>query len=738
MPLLDPALWSEHLQRNLELYEEPLLRQVAARLIKPRNQWPADDLIKRMVEAAGNAAIVDRRLREAVPAGRQLLAMIDHSRRPCWHAGQLIELLAALGSDDPLAVLLSLLENGLLYLELAGIASPVHEHAPKYISRAPQRCKAFTDWFTQATAGRLLICAHPSVSRRAATERLPLPDLSRAASGRGEPSANGQGVQRVDEAATVVREADGLEWLLRLAIVWQQVRAAPLRRTQQGDFFKRDQDRLRSDALLASQPADALMELPDPGLLAVSLALKQALLGEADGQLTASAFPRSWHDGLADALLGQWLALLEMDTWNASDGWGSARTANPYPTAYLLALLLLGQVPPGRWCRAEAVVRWVEDHHPYVRPAQGRPRKKGDDFSAALRGFLLGLAYPMRLIQAIADGDGSWLVRLSRLGRWLLGQAEAPPLPCFPQTLLVQPNLEILVYRQGLTPDLLTRLTRFARWRTLGAACSMQLEPETVYAALEAEESFESILHTLQCYGIKPPPPAVIDSLRTWSQKRERITVYPVALILEFLNAGDLDAALARGVPAVRLGPQLAVLPQETDIDYRHFRLISNRDYTLPPERCVIVGEDGVTLSVDWNHSDLLLESELGRFAAEAETEGSVRVFRLTPASVRRGRELGLTLEDLQGWFLCRCDQPLTAAARLLFSGPDTASAVSRLLSVVQVADFEVADGLLQWPATRGLVHERLGPTALVIAAENLPLLAERLKELGIRLMDSP
>jgi hypothetical protein len=285
-----------------------------------------------------------------------------------------------------------------------------------------------------------------------------------------------------------------------------------------------------------------------------------------------------------------------------------------------------------------------------------------------------------------------------------------------------------------LTPELLARLTRFARWKTLGAACSMQFEPETVYAALEAGETFETIVQTLQRHGIKPPPVPVLDSLRTWSQKRERITVYPAALILEFLSPADLEDALARGVPAERVGPQLAVIPRESDIDYRHFRLISNRDYTLPPEKCVGVGDDGITLRVDLNRSDLLLESELRRFADEVEAAGSVRVFRLTPASMQRGRDTGLDLDDLQAWFLARCDRPLPPAARLLLLGPNSPPAAARRLTVVGVADAETADGLMQWPETRGLIVERLGPTALVVAEEQLPELRAKLRELGMEL----
>ena len=64
------------------------------------------------------------------------------------------------------------------------------------------------------------------------------------------------------------QEADGLEWLLRLGVLWQQVAASPLRRTQQRDFFKRDLDRLRSDSLLGAAPTENLADVPDAGLLA--------------------------------------------------------------------------------------------------------------------------------------------------------------------------------------------------------------------------------------------------------------------------------------------------------------------------------------------------------------------------------------------------------------------------------------------------------------------------------------
>ncbi len=115
--------------------------------------------------------------------------------------------------------------------------------------------------------------------------------------------------------------------------------------------------------------------------------------------------------------------------------------------------------------------------------------------------------------------------------------------------MLVQPNLEILAYRQGLTPALIGTLTRFATWKGLGAACTLQLEPHSVYRALEAGETFSSLVETLERHGMKAVPTPVLESLRTWSNKRDRISVYPAAALFEFPGPAELADALAAGCP---------------------------------------------------------------------------------------------------------------------------------------------------------------------------------------------
>jgi hypothetical protein len=183
----------------------------------------------------------------------------------------------------------------------------------------------------------------------------------------------------------------------------------------------------------------------------------------------------------------------------------------------------------------------------------------------------------------------------------------------------------------------------------------------------------------------------------------------------------------------------LAVAASEEGIEFRHFRLAGTRDYALPPEKCVSVEPDGVTLSVDLARSDLMLETEVPRFAellGGSPTNGR-RQYRLTPESLNAGRSAGMTLTALETWFLQRAGQSLPAAARLLMTAGQGEAPQLRRHLVLHVADEELADGLMQWPQTRELIAERLGPTALVVAEENVERLRERLHDAGITLTEA-
>lgn len=692
MLLLDPAFWSDRLRQTLARFDEPLLRLVAGRLLKPRGQWPCEELIDRMVAATANIAIIDRRLKELDTTSRRLLAAVGLSRQPRWKLGNLVEMSAALGHADPLAPLIALLHAGIIFPDL------VHE--------GTARLNDFEHWLGHGGGRGLPVFAHPQVTTRCLDEDLGLPSLA------------------ADARPTTIHEADGLDWPLRLAALWQLGVESPFRRTQQGDYFKRDLDRLTNDGRLGG-----LALLPDAGLLVATLAALLGVLVDEAGELRAGVPPGEGEGGLFTVLESLWAAVLTQEAWDPHRGSRASVTSsgNPYPSALLLTLLLLARLPAEVWARTAEVEQWVIGHHPYW------PGRKPTD--VGLGTFLIGLASPLCLVEAGKDTTGEWLVRLAPLGRSLFGAAPLPPPPPeFRQTLLVQPNLEIVAYRQGLTLPLLARLTRFAQWTSLGAACTLRLQPESVYRALESGQSFEDILQTLERHGMRPTPPAVVEALRTWASKRERLTVFPAATLFEFTSAEELNDALARGLPAEQLTDRLALVADESAVEFRHFRLTSTRDYALPPEKCVEVEDDGITLALDWARSDLFLEAELRRFAepVDGATVNGRRRYRVTRATLEAGRAGGLDVAALDDWFARRTGMPLSPACRLLLTAAEMAAPQFRRRLVLKVMTPDIADGLCQWPGTRGLIEERLGPTTLAIDETNSAPLRMQLEALGV------
>src|SRR5262249_36277333 len=251
----------------------------------------------------------------------------------------------------------------------------------------------FNHWLTNGLDTGFACFAPPRVIERAVGMDLGLPECP------------GQQLRNPS-----IHEADGLEWIIRLATLWQQLSQAPLRCTQAGDFFKRDQGRWASGPVLSGSPADNLSELPDPSLLTIALAEPLDIIQSEQSEFRAGELPREWDDGLKPALLSIWKSIPHLRSWNSREGWcGKPAGSNPYPSAYLLAILLLTRLRKDHWARARDVEEWICEHHPFWR----RPRKNSDTFRCEgwIEKFLLGFAYHLRLLQATKGPEGDWLVR---------------------------------------------------------------------------------------------------------------------------------------------------------------------------------------------------------------------------------------------------------------------------------------------------------------------------------------
>jgi hypothetical protein len=349
--------------------------------------------------------------------------------------------------------------------------------------------------------------------------------------------------------------------------------------------------------------------------------------------------------------------------------------------------------------------------------------------------FLLGAMYQLGAVQVAEDpATGSQVVQLTPHGRWFLGIGPLPPLPpVYEKTLYVQPNHEVIVYRQGLSPELIGQLASFCRWKGVGAALTLELTPESVYRGLELGRTIEEMISILERHSQRTIPHAVVDSMRTWSGRRERIRLYSQCTILEFATEEELDAAVERGVAGDRLSDRLLLVAGDGKVPFDQFRLAGVRDYRHPPSVCVQALDDGITWEVDLAKSDLLVERELARFAEPLgpPCDGRRR-FRILPSSLATAARNGLRPPYVREWFKQRANRDLPASVELMLHASSRSAVAISNIVLLETESEAVADGIEQHPATRQHISHRVGPKALAVHAGNFELLKLALVQMGI------
>jgi hypothetical protein len=260
------------------------------------------------------------------------------------------------------------------------------------------------------------------------------------------------------------------------------------------------------------------------------------------------------------------------------------------------------------------------------------------------------------------------------------------------------------------------------------------------------------MLETLTRHSQKALPPGVVDAVRTWASRRERVTFYAAATLMEFGSRAERDRALESWPDGDREPPsavadRFLLVEDERTIPFDRFRLTGARDYRRPPEVCVTVESDGVSMTLDPARSDLLAAAELGRFADEVPAAGPTPEaarpaepqpprFVVTAASLRRGLSRGLDRHQLAAWYARRTGGEIPPAVRLLLAPLEARLAplkASRRV-VLNLPAAELLDGLLQHPDTSPWLGERLGPNAVVIPEQHGTALRRALTALGIDL----
>jgi hypothetical protein len=565
----------------------------------------------------------------------------------------------------------------------------------------------------------------------------------------GGEEADGHGVQRPDDWFRLNpveapnsgwREVDGWEIPIRLAQVWQLARRVPIKRTQQQTLFKRDHERLTRDPILAGSMLDGPVPVADAGLLAWQLAQAEGWLDPSqEEQRPELGLADHWPESRNELLLRLARHWLQLTRWcELPDMLDQGAFATWMVSGRMLLLVALAELATDRAVRISDLTRLIETRcRPWTDPAErvGKLRDeaaRGEIARQWTRSAVCGVMFQLGLVRLAPDADGE-LVMLTERGRKLAGLTpEATEPTVFDQTLLVQPNHAMIVYRQGLTPALLGRLFMFAEPKSIGAALTFELTADSVYLGLEAGLEPEMLLALLARHQGREVPPGVVSSIRTWVGKRDRLAVHSAATLIEFASPDDLRSAIARGLVGDQLSDRILLVGGERELDLSMLRITASRDYRLDPETCVGVSDDGVVLTVDMEKSDLLLDAELRRFAEpmSLSPSGAPR-FRIDRAALARGFALGVDESALSDWFRQRAGREPPASVIMLARGLKPSRQTSRTLRVVTVDDPLLAEGLAQHPTTAEFILERLGPRHLAIHADRFETFVRLAADLG-------
>jgi hypothetical protein len=698
-------------------------------------------LADELTEQLDSPAAVARLLADLDGPARQVLALFGMTETTMWPVVGLRHTLSTL-AVEPTPVISELLDRGLLAVD-----TPLDPHP----------IDGFAGWSQEVSSNSAQLRVHPSV-----------PQGVRAVQPAGK-------LRPCDAPVVQVRESDGLEPVLRLGALWQRVGVEPLRQTQHGALYKRDAERLHLDPVLAEGVSDALVPVPGLSHLWLDLARRVGLIRlDAATERLEAAPAAFWSENvvhLPQMIATAWLGLRE--------GWSCDPDVSRSPESGSLwmylrpaVLLWLATLEQEEWTALDDLAENLFNVNPDWDRAtprrdsetgesaprrSGSGRRRNDPQSSSSRGarglgvMLLGAGYALGLVRTGEESKTRrTVVQLTPLGRYVLTLGPPPPpRPSFEHFLFVQPNLEIIAYRQGVTPQLAGILSRFAWWSKIGAALEMKLTQESITLGLDAGLTPPQMIETLARHSQRALPTVVHDAIARWTTRRERITFYAAATLIEFGSQEERDQALESWSENeegsfVPVAERFLLAETAQRIPTDRVRTRGSRDYRHPPERCVSIEADGITLSLDTTRSDLLIDAELARIAdqvlpsrADPHVTGSdstIRQYLVTPASIGRALDLGITAAQIVDWFLRRTGAAPSPAISLLLSAAvaPTVLAARRQL-VLTVPSPEVADGLLQHPATRELMGQRVGPTALIVPEDHTAEIGQVLAELGLR-----
>ncbi len=160
------------------------------------------------------------------------------------------------------------------------------------------------------------------------------------------------------------------------------------------------------------------------------------------------------------------------------------------------------------------------------------------------------------------------------------------------QALLIQPNFDILVYLDKLSPLSLSSLNAAECQRIDAQTATYSLSRSSLYKALEAGYDLDNLKHLLEksSYAL---PDNVKTSLDDWALRRERLSILENTTLLEFANQTERDQALNKHNQARLIAERFLLVPQQSKMAFKKQSIKTIHNYHSSPTRVIKFKEDG-------------------------------------------------------------------------------------------------------------------------------------------------
>lgn len=574
-----------------------------------------------------------------------------------------------------------------------------------------------------------------------------------------------------------VLSADPAELIARLVALWQQTTLDPIRRTQNGLIHKKDRDRLLRESIISTPPAAFPIGSPNWPDFAIDVLVDWSWrvgLLVAEKEQFGSVHGTWWeeHSLHLPQLLARSTMAIVFDSTTLDSGTTSAKKPSDV-MAWMNVVILaeLAVLEPGSWVDLKTLIEanlnlisQGESDPTSTRTSKSRaklPQTTIAEYATVIEAWISGPAWLGGLVQVAQSVESEAVcIQITDLGRFMMGHGEPPrKSSAIEKSLFIQPNLEGIFYRQGLAAGNLAKIVRLLKFTAIGPVIQGRLDEVWMRRMFASSYKLDRLLQELSELSAVPIASSVIETVRTWAGKSDRIRVYRSAILLETVDSQDRPDLIARfnaDDPTEPVGESWLIVADEEHIPFKGLRIVAQQDQARDPLQCVRPVGDGTSLEVDSTKSDLALEPQLNRFTKPSVMTGrhsqddsiasTLRFYTIDMESLSKALEQGVTTEWIESFFKKRSGGPTPASVSLLWKCTEfsakTAIDTTRLkqaeiemerILVLTCDDQMIIEGLMKLNATANLLGRRLGPNSVHVLEENLAMFMEQLGLCGLR-----